>query len=128
MNTFFGTLWHRIAVSNKEQLIWFGAVVIIMIVLAVLHHKWKGDKKKIRLWRGLCFLPAVIAAVHALIYLRGFPLFIIGFFPLYAVALFALLPIPFAKRKIGYKITAVLAGLVTCVMGFYYIGMSPEKK
>ena len=52
MNTFFGTLWHRIAVSNKEQLVWFGAVVIIMIVLAVLHHKWKGDKKKIRLWRG----------------------------------------------------------------------------
>ena len=126
MNTFFGTLWHRISVSNKEQLIWFGAVVIIMIVLAVLHHKWKGDNKKIRLWRGLCFLPAVIAAVHALIYLRGFPLFIIGFFPLYAVALFALLPIPFAKRKIGYKITAVLAGLVTCVMGFYYIGMSPD--
>ena len=74
MNTFFGTLWHRIAVSNKEQLVWFGAVVIIMIVLAVLHHKWKGDKKKIRLWRGLCFMPAVIAAVHALIYLRGFPL------------------------------------------------------
>ena len=32
MNTFFGTLWHRIAVSNKEQLVWFGAVVIIMIV------------------------------------------------------------------------------------------------
>ena len=43
MNTFFGTLWHRIAVANKEQLIWFGAVVIIMIVLAVLHHKWKGS-------------------------------------------------------------------------------------
>lgn len=126
MNTFFGTLWHRIAVSNKEQLIWFGAVVIIMIVLAVLHHKWKGDNKKIRLWRGLCFLPAVIAAVHAFIYLVGFPLFVVGFFPLYVTALFALLPIPFAKRKIGYKITAVLAGLVTCVMGFYYIGMSPD--
>lgn len=126
MNTFFGTLWHRIALSNKEQLVWFGAVVIIMLVLAVLHHKWKGDSRKIRLWRVLCFLPAVIAAVHALIYLRGFPLFIMGFFPLYAVALFALLPIPFAKRKIGYKITAVLAGLVTCVMGFYYINMAPD--
>lgn len=67
MNTFFGTLWHRIALSNKEQLVWFGVVVIIMIVLAVLHHKWKGDSRKIRLWRVLCFLPAVIAAVHALI-------------------------------------------------------------
>ena len=126
MNTFFGTLWHRIAISNKEQLVWFGAVVIIMIVLAVLHHKWKGDNKKIRLWRGLCFLPAVIAAVHALIYLRGFPLFIMGFFPLYVVALFALLPVLFAKRKIGYKITAVITGLMICVLGFCYIGMAPD--
>ena len=126
MNTFLGTLLHRVSAANKVQLIWFGAVVVIMIILAVLHHRWKGDKKKIRLWRGLCVLPAVIAAVHAFIYLRGFPLYIIGFFPLYAVALFALLPIPFAKRKIGYKISAVLAGLVTCVMGFYYIGMAPD--
>lgn len=126
MNTFFGTLWHRIALSNKEQLVWFGAVVIIMIVLAVLHHKWKGDSRKIHLWRGLCFLPAVIAAVHALIYLRGFPLFIAGFFPLYVVALFALLPVLFAKRKIGYKITAVITGLMTCVLGFYYIGGAPD--
>ena len=108
MNTFFGTLWHRIAVSNNEQLIWFGAVIVIMIVLAVLHHKWKGDNKKIRLWRGLCFLPAVIAAVHAFIYLRGFMMFVGGFFPLYVVALFALLPVLFAKRKIGYNITAVI--------------------
>ena len=126
MNTFFGTLWHRIALSNKEQLVWFGAVVIIMIVLAVLHHKWKGDSRKIRLWRGLCFLPAVIAAVHALIYLRGFMMFVGGFFPLYVVALFALLPVLFAKRKIGYKITAVITGLMTCVLGFYYIGMAPD--
>ena len=37
MNTFFGTLWHRISVSNKEQLIWFGAVVIIMIVPQFMH-------------------------------------------------------------------------------------------
>ena len=70
----FDTLWHRIYGANKEQLIWFGAVVIIMIVLAVLHHKWKDDSRKICLWRGLYFMPAVIAAVHALIYLRGFPL------------------------------------------------------
>ena len=78
------------------------------------------------MWRMLCLLPLIIAVVHAFIYLRGFPLFVNGFFPLYVTALFVLLPIPFAKRKIGYKITAIITGLVTCVFGVYYLGMSPS--
>ena len=43
MKTFFGTLLHRLYTSNVEHLIWFGTIVAIMIILAVLHHKWKGD-------------------------------------------------------------------------------------
>ena len=126
MKTFFGTLLHRLSVSNKEQLIWFGTVVFIMITLAIIHHKWKSEERKIRMWRMLCLLPLIIAVVHAFIYLRGFPLFVNGFFPLYVTALFVILPIPFAKRKIGYKVTAIITGLVTCVFGVYYLGMSPS--
>ena len=126
MNTFWGSLLHQLSTSNKEHLIWFGAVIVILITLAILHHKWKDDDKKVRLWRLFCLLPLILAAVHAAIYLTGFPLFVIGHFPLYAIALFALLPIPFAKRKIGYKITAALTGLVTCAFGFYYLAMSPN--
>lgn len=126
MNTFWGSLLHQLSTSNKEHLIWFGAVIVILITLAILHHKWKDDDKKVRLWRLFCLLPLILAAVHAAIYLTGFPLFVIGHFPLYAIALFALLPIPFAKRKIGYKITAALTGLMTCVFGFYYLAMSPN--
>ncbi|MBP0954076.1 MAG: hypothetical protein J6M90_00370 [Oscillospiraceae bacterium] len=125
MGTFFGSLLHRLSTSNKEHLIWFGAVVVIMIILAILHHKWKGNDKKIRLWRLLCLIPLITGAVHAFIYLTGFPLFVIGHFPLYVIALSALLPIPFAKRKIGYRVTGAITGLVTCVFGFYYLGMSP---
>ncbi|MBR4345715.1 MAG: hypothetical protein IKP75_02085 [Oscillospiraceae bacterium] len=125
MGTFFGSLLHRLSTSNKEHLIWLGAVIIIMITLAVLHHRWKDDDKKIRLWRLLCLIPLITGAVHAFIYLTGFPLFVIGHFPLYVIALFALLPIPFAKRKIGYRVTGAITGLVTCVFGFYYLGMSP---
>lgn len=125
MKTFFGTLLHRLYTANIEHLIWFGAVVVIMIILGVLHHRWKGDDKKKRLWRMLCLLPSVIAAFHAFIYLRGCSEFLSGYFPLYIVALSALLPVPFAGRKIGYKITAVIVGLVTCVFSFYFLGMSP---
>ena len=125
MGTFFGSLLHRLSTSNKVHLIWLGAVIIIMITLAVLHHRWKGNGKKIRLWRLLCLIPLITGAVHAFIYLTGFPLFVIGHFPLYVIALSALLPIPFAKRKIGYRVTGAITGLVTCVFGFYYLGMSP---
>lgn len=125
MGTFFGSLLHRLSTANKEHLIWFGAVVVIMIILAILHHKWKDDDKKIRLWRLLCLIPLITGAVHAFIYLTGFPLFVIGHFPLYVIALSALLPIPFAKRKIGYRVTGAITGLVTCLFGFYYLGMSP---
>ena len=125
MKTFFGTLLHRLSASNKEHILWFGVVVIVMITLAVLHHRWKDDDKKIRLWRFLCLLPLIVSAVHALIYLRGFTQFAGAYFPIYFTALFALLPIPFAKRKIGYQITAVMTGLVACVLGFVFLGMSP---
>ena len=43
MNTFWGSLLHQLSTSNKEHLIWFGAVIVILITLAVLHHKWKDD-------------------------------------------------------------------------------------
>ena len=125
MKTFLGSLLHRLSIANIEHLIWFGAVIIIMITLAILHHKWKDDDKKIRLWRLLCLIPLLIAVTHALIYLWGFPLFVSSHFPLYAVTLAALLPIPFAKRKIGYKISAAITGLVTCALGFFYLGTSP---
>ena len=125
MKIFFGSLLHRLAASNTEHIIWFGVIVLIMIILAVLHHKWKGDDKKIRLWRVLCLLPLIAAGIHAYIYLPGFPLLVMGFFPIYIIAVFALLPIPFAKRKIGYKIASVITGLMTCLLGFYFLGTSP---
>ncbi len=125
MKSFFGTLLHRLYTSNIEHLLWFGAIVVIMIILAVLHHRWKGDDKKISLWRKLCLLPGIIAVIHVFIYLRGFTMFVSGYFPIYVIAVFSLLPIPFAKRKIGYAVTAIITGLMTLAFGFYMLGMSP---
>ena len=125
MKIFFGSLLHRLSLINIEHFIWLCAVILIMIVIAILHHKWKDNDKLIMLWRVLCLIPLIFAIVHAMIYLTGFPLLLNGHFPLYVIALSALLMIPFAKRKIGYKVTAVITGFVTVVFGFYYILMSP---
>lgn len=125
MGTFFGSFQHRLSVLNIEHFIWLCAVIAIMITLAILHHKWKGDDNKIRLWRWLCLLPIITVSVHAFIYLRGFRWFFSAHLPLYAIGLFAMLPILFAKRKIGYKITAAITGLLTGVSGLYYFIMTP---
>lgn len=127
MKTFLGSLYHLFVTANKTHIIWCGAILLIMLILAVLHHRWKDDTKKIRLWRLLCLIPILGAAVHALIYIWGFPAFAVDFIPLYLIAVFALIPIPFAKRKIGYRITAAFTGVLSVMCGLYFCAASPNS-
>lgn len=120
MKTFLGSLYHLFLIVNKTQIIWCGAFFLILLMLAILHHFWKNDSRKIRLWRLLCLIPIIGAAVHAYIHIWGFPTFAIDYIPLYLIAVSALIPIPFAKRKIGYRITAALTGVVSVLCGLYF--------
>ena len=45
---------------------------------------------------------------------------------MYFIAILALLPIPFARRKIGYRITAILTGVFSLVCGFCFCATSPH--
>ena len=51
MNTVFGSIWHRFDLSNKTHLIWCGAMLAVMIALAILHRRCRDDKQKLRHWR-----------------------------------------------------------------------------
>lgn len=126
MNTFFGSLFHILATANKIHIIWCAAILLVMMLLAVLHHRWRDDAKKIKLWRFLCLIPPLIAAVHFLIYCLSFPLIAADFTSLYIMAALAVIPIPFAKRKIGYRITASLTGIVIVMCGIYFSAQSPN--
>ena len=97
-----------------------------MLILAVLHHKWKDDSKKLRIWRLLCLIPLMICGVHAAIYVVGAPDFLGSFILMYVIGVLALIPMLFAKRKIGYRITAVLTGLLTCFCVLYFCPSSPD--
>lgn len=127
MKTFLGSLYHLFVTANKTHIVWCGAIILIMLILAILHHFWKNDTKKIRLWRLLCLIPLLAAAAHALIYIWGIPAFAVDYIPLYLIAAFALIPIPFAKRKIGYRITAALTGVVSVICGLYFCATSPNS-
>ena len=126
MDTFLGSLQHVFSMANKVQMIWCGAILLLLLLLAILHHKWRDDPKKLGKWRLLCLIPLLICAVHAWLYVRGFPLAVSLFIPLYAIAILALIPMLFAKRKIGYRITAFLTGLLTVLCGFYFCGTAPN--
>lgn len=127
MRNVFDTLRHIFSTVNVTHVVWCAAVLLTMLILAVLHHIWKDDLKKLRLWRLLCLVPLLICCVHAFIYVVGAPIvFLGGFFVMYIIAVLALIPALFAKRRIGYCITAVLTGILSCLCGFYFCAISPN--
>ena len=126
MDTITGSLRHIFDMANKTQVIWCAVIILTMLILAVLHHRWKDDAKKLRLWRLLCLIPLLTAIAHALIYVLGFPVIVSAFIPLYIIAFVSLFPILFAKRRIGYRITAVITGLITALCGLYFCLSAPN--
>ena len=127
MRNVFDTLRHIFSTVNVTHVVWCVAVLLTMLILAVLHHIWKDDLKKLRLWRLLCLVPLLICCVHAFIFVVGAPIvFLGGFFVMYIIAVLALIPALFAKLRIGYCITAVLTGILSCLCGFYFCAISPN--
>ena len=127
MKTVFNSILHLLSVVNKTHIIWCGGILLFMLVLAVLHHRWEDRRGKIRLWRVLCLLPLIACGVHFLIYVFGALSFLEGFCPLYALGVLALIPIPFANREVGYKISAVLTGILSCLCAMYLCLTSPTS-
>ncbi len=126
MKTVFDSLRHILSIANVTHIIWCAAILIIMLILAVLHHKWKDDSKKLRIWRVMCLVPLIICGVHAVIYVVGAPTIFSYFSVMYIIGVLALIPMLFAKRRIGYRITAVLTGLLTCFCGLNFCTSLPH--
>ena len=126
MSTYFGSLLHRITLSNTPQLLWLGGMILAILTLAILHHLWKKDLKKIRLWRMLCLIPLILAGIHVLIYVRGYTSFASDYFPLYIIGIVALFPIPFARRKFGYGVAAWITGISVVVFSMIFLTMPPN--
>ena len=126
MKTFFGSLYHVFDMANKVHIVWCAAILLVMLALAVLHSLWRDDAKKIRLWRLLCLIPLLAVGAHFLIYIVTYPDAVDAFYPLYIIGVLALIPIPFAKRKVGYPIAASLVGVGAVLCGLYFSATSPN--
>ncbi len=126
MKTFLGTLRHLFATANKIQMLWGIGVLLVMLILAVLHHIWRNDPKKLGRWRLLCLLPLLICIAHFVIYVNFCTQLLSFFIPLYLLGIFALLPMITAKRRIGHRIMLVPVALLSALAGFYYCGTAPN--
>ena len=71
MNVFFSSICHLFSSANKVHWVWCAVILLIMLILAVLHNRWKDDSRKLRIWRLLCLVPLIICGVHACIYVVG---------------------------------------------------------
>ncbi|MBR4201916.1 MAG: hypothetical protein IKQ91_11740 [Oscillospiraceae bacterium] len=120
MKTFFGSIRHVFGTANKTQALWGIGILFVMLILAILHHAWRDDPKKLGRWRLLCLLPLLICIAHFVIYVNFrmelFPYYI----PLYLLGVIALLPMITAKRRIGHRIMAVPVTLLSILVGFYF--------
>ena len=126
MNTLWGSIRHLFATANKIQMLWGIAVLVVMLLLAILHHVWRDDEKKLGRWRWLCLLPLLICIAHFCIYIGSETGLIVYFIPLYLLGIIALLPMITAKRRIGHRIMLVPVTLLTALAGLYYCASAPN--
>lgn len=120
MKDLWGRVLFMLAQANKIHMIWCGALMLTMLVLAMLHHRWKDYDSKIRRWRKLCFIPYLMMLVHHFIYVSGAPHLLGHYTPMYLIALIAFVPMLCANMEKGYRIFAPITGVMTVIFGVVF--------
>lgn len=120
MNKFFETVRFMLAKSNKIHIIWCALILITILILAILHHRWRYYEQELKRWKKLCFIPLLITTVHYFIYVVGAPNFLSNYTPMYLISVLALVPMLCAERKTGYKIFSAFTGILSVFLGLYF--------
>ena len=119
MGNFIGTLRHNLDGGEKIHIIWCVAIMLTMLILAILHHKWRFNGHKLKKWQDLCFIPLLITIVHFCIYVRDVSL-VNSCTPMYLIAVLALLMMPLANMRKGYRVIGSVVGVLTLVFGVFF--------
>lgn len=126
METFFGTLRFMLAKSNSTHIIWCALILLIMLILAILHRRWRYDEQNLGLWKKLCFIPFVMTTIHYFVYVAGASGFLRNYTPMYIIALLALVPMICEHRQRGYKIATPITGVLAVGLGLYFCVSSAD--
>lgn len=120
MNTFLGQLRYTFATANKIQLIWCAVILLMLTILALLHHRWRYYSDKLKTWRRLCLIPFLLTTIHYFIHITGASQLLSAYTPMYLIAVLAMLPALCAERKTGYRVTASITGVLSLIFGLYF--------
>ncbi|NLT10567.1 MAG: hypothetical protein GXY08_13880, partial [Ruminococcus sp.] len=120
MKTFFGTLLFMLEKANKIQIIWCIALLVTILILAVLHHRWRDYTDRMKRWKELCALPFFITLIHYLIYVAGAPELLTNYTPMYLIALIAFIPMLCTELEKGYKVFAPITWALSLVFGIHF--------
>ncbi len=97
-------------ISSCIAFIWF-------VVLLLINTKIKDDRKRLKIWAALCFLPIVYSLVHILIFAAGgaFLQILPGYLTIYIPAvLTAILPL-LTKRKLLLRVGSAAIAVICAV-------------
>ena len=117
--TIFGSLRHLLATADTVQQCWIGGTLVYLLLLVILHHKWRDDKRMLGRWQLMALLPLAAAAAHLFIYVAPKWDFWGIYSNYYLIVLLTVLPMLLGRWRIGYRITAVIGGLLIALLGFF---------
>lgn len=126
MDTFFGALRFMLSKSNSTHILWCVLILLVMLTLAILHHRWRYDEQKLDRWKKLCCAPMLMTIIHYFAYVAGAPRFLRNYTPLYLIALLAFVPMFCEWRKKGYKVLAPITGVLAVGLGIYFCASSAD--
>ena len=126
LHTFWGSLRHWYSTKNQAALIWTAVLLLEMLALAILHHVWRDDPKKLTLWRRLALIPLLTGILHLFIYVCPNWDHTGVFIGIYLIAFISIVPMLLAKRKTGYRIFTVITGLLTVIFSVLFTALSPS--
>ncbi|MCR5600393.1 MAG: hypothetical protein K6G33_06625 [Ruminococcus sp.] len=121
MKNFLGRICFMFARANMVHIIWLALVLLTMLMLAILHHRWRYYENELKLWKKLCFIPLLITTVHYFIYISGFPDFMNNYTPMYLTAVIALLPMLCAGNQKAYKVISTICGVLTVIFSIHFL-------
>ena len=126
MDNFIGAIRFTLSASNTIQLIWCGLTLLFILILAILHHRWRYDHIGLKKWRKLCCIPFFAGIVHYFIYVWGVSDIPSSYTPFYLITLLPLILIPCAERNTGYSIFAPITWVLALVMGIRFCILPTE--
>ena len=126
LHTFWGSLRHWYSTKNQAALIWTAVLLLEMLALAILHHVWRDDPKKLTLWRKLALLPLLTGILHLFIYVCPNWDHTGVFIGIYLIAFISIVPMLLARRKTGYRVFTVITGLLTVIFSVLFTALSPS--